>query len=248
MKLEIAVVGVQGAVVAAGEGADRIELCSALELGGLTPSQGLMESCLDAVAGIGGGSMEIHPLIRCRPGDFRYSDDDLATMVREIRALLAQGAHGVVIGALGAGNELDLDAARRLADAARGTNPDAELTFHRAVDETPDPAAAVGQLVELGFTRVLSSGGAADAGTGLPVLSRMVRSAAGQLQVMAGGGLAIGDIPLMRQAGVDAVHLSAKRIVTPDGGGSGSAGGGPASYMVTDREIVRAARRAVDAG
>ena len=246
MKLEIAVVGVQGAVVAAEEGAHRIELCSALELGGLTPSQGLMESCLEAVAGAGDGRLEIHPLIRCRPGDFRYSEDELATMVREIRALLAQGARGVVLGALDGRKQLDVDATRRLADAARDVDPEAELVFHRAVDETPDPAAAVGQLVELGFTRVLSSGGAAAAGKGLPMLSRMVENAEGRLQVMAGGGLAIADIADMKRAGLDAVHLSAKRIVSPDGDGAGSAGGGPASYMVTDREIVRAAKAAVD--
>ncbi|WP_120521516.1 copper homeostasis protein CutC [Arthrobacter celericrescens] len=256
MKLEIAVVGVQGAVVAAVEGADRIELCSALELGGLTPSQGLMESCLDATAGVAraaaagvaaaGAVLEIHPLIRCRPGDFRYSEDELATMAKEIRALLGQGAHGVVLGALDARNGLDVDAVRRLADVAREANEDAELVFHRAVDETPDPAAAVGQLVELGFTRVLSSGGAATAGAGLPVLSRMVEAAEGRLQVMAGGGLAIADIAEMRRAGLDAVHLSAKRIVSASG--TGSAGGGPASYMVTDRKIVAAARAAVDAG
>jgi copper homeostasis protein len=247
MKLEIAVVGVQGAVVAAEEGAHRIELCSALELGGLTPSQGLMETCLDAVAGAGDGRLEIHPLIRCRPGDFRYSEDELVTMVREIRALLAQGAAGVVLGALDSRKQLDVDATRRLADAAREANPEAELVFHRAVDETPDPAAAVGQLVELGFTRVLSSGGASAAAAGLPVLSRMVERAEGRLQVMAGGGLAIADIPEMHRAGLDAVHLSAKRIVSP-GGGAGSAGGGPASYMVTDRETVRAARAAVGNG
>lgn len=244
MKLEIAVVGVQGAVVAAEEGADRIELCSALELGGLTPSQGLMESCLEAAAAAERG-LEIHPLVRCRPGDFRYSEDELATMVKEIRALLGQGANGVVLGALDSRNQLDVDAVRRLADAARDVNPDAELVFHRAVDETPDPAAAVGQLVELGFTRVLSSGGAATAGEGLPVLSRMVQSAEGRLQVMAGGGLAIADIPEMRRAGLDAVHLSGKRIVSASG--TGSAGGGPSSYMVTDREIVAAARAAVGA-
>ena len=242
MKLEIAAVGVQGAVVAAEEGVDRIELCSALELGGLTPSQGLMESCLEATK----QGLDIHPLIRCRPGDFRYHEDELATMVKEIRALLAQGARGVVLGALDSRNEVDVDAVRRLADAARDVNPDAELVFHRAVDETPDPAAAVGQLVELGFTRVLSSGGAATAGAGLPVLSRMVQSAEGRLQVMAGGGLAIAEFPEMRRAGLDAVHLSAKRIVAPNG--TGSAGGGPSSYLVTDRETVRAARRALDAG
>ncbi|MGO4473232.1 copper homeostasis protein CutC [Arthrobacter sp. M-10] len=242
MKLEIVAVGAQGAAVAAEEGADRIELCSALELGGLTPSQGLMEAAQEAAD----GRLEIHPLIRNRPGDFLYSDADLDTMDREIRFLLGQGAHGVVIGVLTAAGHIDVQATRKLANTALRTNPNAQLTFHRAIDQTPDPAAAVEQLVELGFTRVLSSGGAATVGAGIETLERMVQRAAGRLEVMAGGGLALDDIPALHAAGLSAVHLSAKATVSTrkDRGDSfGTPGDSdPTAYMVTNRDLVRAAR------
>lgn len=242
MKLEIVVVGAQGAAVAAEEGADRIEICSALELGGLTPSQGLMEAAQEAAS----GRLEIHPLIRCRPGDFFYTGADLDTMDREIRFLLTQGAHGVVIGVLTAAGEVDVRATRKLADTALETNPDAQLTFHRAIDQTADPAAAVEQLVELGFTRVLSSGGAATVGAGIGTLERMVRQAAGRLEVMAGGGLALTDIPTLHTAGLSAIHLSAKATVSARksrGESFGAPGDSdPTAYMVTDRDVVRAAR------
>ncbi|MFH5880183.1 copper homeostasis protein CutC [Arthrobacter sp. NA-172] len=244
MKLEIVAVGAQGAAVAAEEGAERIELCSALELGGLTPSQGLMEAAQEAAA----GRLEIHPLIRCRPGDFLYSGADLDTMGREIRFLLTQGAHGVVIGVLTAAGQIDIQGTRKLADTALETNPNAQLTFHRAIDQTPDPTAAVGQLVELGFTRVLSSGGAAAVSEGIATLERMVQRAAGRLEVMAGGGLALDDIPALHAAGLSAVHLSAKKTVSTwiNGASSVNAPGphDPTAYMVTDRDLVRAARAA----
>ncbi|MDP9905921.1 copper homeostasis protein CutC [Arthrobacter bambusae] len=242
MKLEIVAVGAQGAAVAAEEGADRIELCSALELGGLTPSQGLMEAAQEAAD----GRLEIHPLIRSRPGDFLYSDADLDTMDREIRFLLGQGAHGVVIGVLTAAGDIDVQATRKLADAALETNPNAQLTFHRAIDQTPDPAAAVEQLVELGFTRVLSSGGAATVGAGIETLERMVQRAAGRLEVMAGGGLALDDIPALHATGLSAVHLSAKATVSTRKDRAAELGSpdasDPTAYMVTNRDLVRAAR------
>lgn len=246
MKLEIVAVGAQGAAVAAEEGADRIELCSALELGGLTPSQGLMDAAQETVA----GRLEIHPLIRSRPGDFLYSSADLDTMNREIRFLLTQGAHGVVIGVLTAAGEIDVQATRKLADAALETNPDAQLTFHRAIDQTREPATAVEQLVELGFTRVLSSGGAATVGAGITTLGRMAQRAAGRLEVMAGGGLALDDIPALRTAGLSAVHLSARSTVSARKSRDNSpkpadSSPDPTAYMVTDRDLVRAARAAV---
>ncbi|MEV8149815.1 copper homeostasis protein CutC [Arthrobacter sp. NPDC080073] len=244
MKLEIVAVGAQGAAVAAEEGADRIELCTALELGGLTPSQGLMDAAQEAAD----GRLEIHPLIRTRPGDFLYSDADVDTMAREIWFLLSQGAHGVVIGVLTAAGDIDVRATRKLADRALETNSEAQLTFHRAIDQTPDPAAAVEQLVELGFTRVLSSGGAATVGEGIATLERMVHRAAGRLEVMAGGGLALADIPVLQAAGLSAVHLSAKTTVStwknPVGAPDTPATSDPTAYMVTNRDLVRAARAA----
>lgn len=247
MKLEIAVVSAAGAGAAASEGANRIELCSSLELGGITPSQGLMEASMEHVD----GRLEIHPLVRSRPGDFRYSASDLDTMVHEIRHLLAQGAHGVVIGALTPSGEVDVHAVQRLVGAARDANPEAQLTFHRAIDQSKDPLVALEQLMELGFTRVLTSGHEASAGAGLPTLTSMVERAGDALEIMAGGGLTLGDIPAMHAAGLSAVHLSAKKTVSTLGDGAISLGAqdgnDPTAYSVTDREVVRAARAKVNA-
>jgi copper homeostasis protein len=242
VKLEIAVVSAEGAGIAASEGADRIELCSSLELGGITPSQGLMEAAAEQV----NCRLEIHPLIRCRPGDFIYSPAELDTMEREIRSLLTQGAHGVVFGALRPGGEVDVPATRRLAECARNADPSAQLTFHRAIDQSPDAAEAVDVLVDLGFTRVLSSGQSASVHEGLYTLARMARRSAGRLQVMAGGGLRITDIPAAKRSGIDAVHLSAKQKVSPPGMLPLGAGNGtdPLAYYVTDAAVVRAARTA----
>lgn len=247
MKLEIAVVSAAGAGTAASEGADRVELCSSLELGGITPSQGLMEASLEHVA----GRLEIHPLVRCRPGDFHYSASDVDTMVHEVRHLLAQGAHGIVVGALTSEGDIDVHAVQRLVDSARQANPEAQLTFHRAIDQSRDPLATLDQLLELGFTRVLTSGHEATAGAGLANLSEMVERAGGALEIMAGGGLKLGDIPAMHAAGLSAVHLSAKRTVSTQGQRSISLGAqdvaDPTAYTVTDRETVRMARAEINA-
>ncbi|SDW01984.1 copper homeostasis protein [Arthrobacter sp. cf158] len=247
MKLEIAVVSAAGAGTAAAEGANRIELCSSLELGGITPSQGLMEASMEHVD----GRLEIHPLIRSRPGDFQYSASDVDTMAHEIRHLLAQGAHGVVVGALTPAGDVDVPAVRRLVDSARNTNPEAQLTFHRAIDQSRDAMASLDQLLELGFTRVLTSGHAATAGAGLPALTTMAERAGSALQIMAGGGLSLDDIPAMHRAGLSAVHLSAKKTVSTLGEGAISLGAqdgsDPTAYTVTDREVVRAARAMVNA-
>jgi copper homeostasis protein len=244
VKLEIAVVSAEGAGIAAAEGADRIELCSSLELGGITPSQGLMEAAVEQV----GGRLEIHPLIRCRPGDFTYSAAELDTMEREIRSLLMQGAHGVVVGALKPGGKVDVPATRRLAECARNIDASAQLTFHRAIDQGSDPIEAVEVLAGLGFTRVLSSGQSGSVGEGLDTLASMARRSGGRLEIMAGGGLRITDIPAVQRFGIHAVHLSAKQLASPAASGALSLGAwnrtDPAAYYVTDAAVVRAARLA----
>lgn len=125
MRLEIAVTSAAGAGTSAAEGADTVELCSSLELGGITPSQGLLEASLEHVD----GRLEVHALVRPRPGDFHYSASDVDTMVHEIKHLLRQGAAGVVVGVLTAEQEVDVPVVRRLLESAKETNPEARLTF-----------------------------------------------------------------------------------------------------------------------
>ncbi|MCU1529521.1 MAG: copper homeostasis protein CutC [Frondihabitans sp.] len=238
--LEIAVASPAGARAALEGGADRVELCVGLELGGLTPSQGLIEA-------VALGGLPAHVLIRPRPGDFAFDSDDVALMERETRAAVSSGAAGVVIGALTATGELDVAVVERLVAAAHSTRAGATVTFHRAIDQAVDPVALVRALAGLGVDRVLTSGSASRAIDGATTLARVVE-AAGSVEVMAGGGVSPADIPALVELGVDAVHLSAKRPAARRGGrwvSLGAAAAEPDTYFETDPTVVRAARLAL---
>jgi copper homeostasis protein len=237
--LEIAVTSPTGAATARAGGADRVELCSALELGGLTPSQGLVEAAVRT-------GLPVHVLVRCRPGGFVHDPDEVDLMEREIGAVLRSGAAGVVVGALRPDHTLDTDTLARFVTAARTARPDAEVTLHRAIDHAVDPVAAAAGLADLGFTRVLTSGGAPTALAGADTIARMV-AAAGPVQVMAGAGVTPADVGVLLATGAAAVHLSAKRRAdTAHGGVPMGAGDAGAGHFETDAEVVRAARAAVD--
>ncbi len=232
--LEIAVQDVAGARVAVAGGADRLELCAALpETGGLTPSIGLLAEVVAAVP----ATVGVHVLVRSRPGGFTYAADELAVQVRDVRAAVAAGAAGVVVGALAADGSVDRAAVGALVEAADGR----EVTFHRALDTVPDVTTAVDDLVALGVTRLLTSGGASRSIDGVDRLRRTVQHAAGRVQVMAGGGVRPQDVAQLVAVGVDAVHLSAGRHVA----GSGGPGGGSGGWTTTDPSIVAAAAAAL---
>lgn len=243
--LEIAVTSPAGARTAREHGADRVELCTALELGGLTPSAALVE----AVAAAG---LPVQVLVRCRPGDFVHDAEEIALMVAEVRSVIASGAGGVVIGALTAEGALDTGALARLAEAARAADRPVDVTLHRAVDQSADPVATAALLPSLGFTRVLTSGGARTAAEGLETIAAMAGAASG-VQVMAGGGVRPADIPALVRAGAAAVHLSAKTRALPRRGGGwvplGARGDSAEqdTHFVTDADVVAEARRAVAA-
>ena len=225
MQLEIVVQDPAGAFAAREAGADRVELCSALEVGGLTPSIAMVEAAVAT-------GIPVHVLVRPRPGGFRYSATEVSLMVRDIEAIVDTGAAGVVIGALTATGTLDRHALKALREAAEGR----EVTVHRCVDVLTDPAAAVGALADLRITRILTSGGAPRASDGAATVARMVTAAQGRVQIMAGGGLTADDLPAIAATGVAAVHLSARRRVA-DAGPAGP-GGGPADYAVTDPQVL----------
>ncbi|MEE6294594.1 copper homeostasis protein CutC [Georgenia wangjunii] len=226
--VEIAVQDVDGARVARDGGAARVELCSALGLGGLTPSIGLAE----AVVGAG---IDVHALVRPRAGGFAFTATEVSVMVRDIEALVDVGVRGVVVGALTADGRLDRHALKALVRAAEGR----EVTLHRCLDVLPDPAAALDEVAGLGIARVLTSGGAGRAIDGAAPLAALVERAAGRVQVMAGGGVRPEDVPALAALGVDAVHLSAR--ASTDAAGAAGPGGGPAAYDITDPALVAAA-------
>ncbi|MEN1974388.1 copper homeostasis protein CutC [Cellulomonas sp. P4] len=233
--LEIAVQDLAGYRVAAGAGAARTELCVALAAtGGLTPSAGLLAALVaerDARSARGAHATGIHVLVRPRPGSFVYDTAEVDVQVRDVRAAVAAGADGVVVGVLTRDGRVDTGALSALVEAAAGR----EVTFHRAVDAVDDPLPVLDALAAAGVTRVLSSGGAARSIDGVRRLAAMVEHARGAVQVMAGGGVRPVDIGALVAAGVDAVHLSASRPVAGDGG---PGGGGAAGHTVTDPDVV----------
>ena len=227
--VEIAVQDPAGARTAIGAGVARLELCQALDIGGLTPSLAILEGVLAAV-----DPSTVNVLVRPRGGGFVYSAEEVALVAADIRACVDRGAGGVVVGALTPAGGLDVDALRRWRDAAGA----ATLVFHRAVDAAADPAAVFDALVAEGVDRVLTSGGSPRSIDGLAALAAF-SARSGAVEVMAGGGVQPADIPALFAAGVDAVHLSARSRAgydAPSGPGGGSAG-----YDVTDPAIVAAA-------
>lgn len=233
--VEIAVQDAAGARVAMARGADRLELCQALEIGGLTPSRGLLESVVGAV-----DPAVVNVLVRPRGGGFAYTADEVRVVASDIALCASLGVGGVVVGALTVDGRLDRDALRRWRDAAAASR----LVFHRALDAAPDPGAVFDALIEEGVERVLTSGGAVRSVDGLPMLASFVARAGVAIEVMAGGGVRPADIPALRAAGVGAVHLSARERAgfdMPSGPGGGADGHDETSGRIV-AEAVAAAR------
>lgn len=237
--VEICVDDEAGAAAAISGGAHRIELCAALEVGGLTPSTALLRRVL---ARAGSAGIAVHAMVRPRAGDFDYAADELALAIEEGRALLAAGADGLVFGACRDG-ALDLDCLSRWRSAF---DPATSMTLHRAIDLVADPVAAVGQAASLGFARILSSGGARSASAGTETLRRMVEAARDRCRIAAGAGIRADNVAaLVAQSGVDEVHASAsvplpladERVV--------ALGFAPGARRVTDAAAVTALCRAL---
>ena len=193
-----------GSVAAAAEGgAGRVELCVGLGEGGFTPSAAMVEAAMRH-------NIKVNVLVRARSGDFLYSDDEKAMMLRDAEMLCSMGVNAVVCGALLADGNIDTDFCRALADVCRGT----ELTFHRAFDVCHDPLQAMEQLIELGFTRILTSGQAASALDGTDLLRRLVEHSRGRITILAGGGVNPQNAAMiMSRSGVGELHASARMQV-----------------------------------
>lgn len=186
--------------------ADRIELCGALALGGLTPSAGFARLAIEHAHAAG---RRVNAMVRPRDGDFEYDESDLATALAEGRALLAEGVDGLVFGAVKNG-ALDRQVLETWVNAMRAERPDVDLTLHRAVDMLADPLEAVDLAVELGFARILTSGGACSAPDALPVLAAMRARADGRIVIMPGSGIRAANVPqVVAATGVREVHASA---------------------------------------
>ncbi len=195
--LEIAVAALDRAVAAKRAGAHRIELCANLDVGGLTPSLKLIRSVRSSVR------IPVHVLLRPRPGNFVYTPDEFAQMKQEIAAIRQENVQGIVTGVLQPNGSIDK---ARTLELVTFASPLA-FTFHRAFDETPDLAAALEDVVLSGVQRILTSGGAADAQQGAPMLQNLIQQAGKRIIILPGGGLHPGNIAgVARATGARELH------------------------------------------
>ncbi len=248
--LEVCVDSVSSALAAKAGGADRLELCAGLAIGGLTPSLALVAQ-VKAETGL-----PVRALLRPRAGDFCYDRWELAEMGALAAALIRAGADGIVTGVLTPDGRLDLPAMEAICEAARLATPAGQtpaLALHRAFDVCRDAAACLEAACCLGLDTILTSGQAADACTGRAVLAALHTQSAGRIEILAGSGVNAGNIPaLARETGVTAFHLSGKHLVPSrmtfrrEGVPMGLPGFDEFQLWQTSPEAVRQARAVLD--
>ncbi len=198
--LEICCGSIDDAIEAERGGADRVELCSALFLGGLTPSLGTV---LEAKAQL---KIPVMVMIRPRGGGFCYTDAEFATMERDTALAVESGADGIVFGILRADGEIDLDRCAKI----RKLIGDRQAVFHRAFDVTPDPFKALDQLIGLRMTRVLTSGQEDSALEGWALIKKLIEQAAVRIEVLPGGGIKPRQVrQVVKATGCGQIHLTA---------------------------------------
>jgi copper homeostasis protein len=242
--LEIIATCAEDCAVIEQAGGDRIELCAALGLGGLTPSAGLAQAARAATR------LPIMMMLRPREGGFCYSAAEFGQMVRDLEFGLAAGVDGFVFGCLTAAGEVDGQRTAEIVARAAGK----QTVFHRAFDVTPDPATALETLVELGITRILTSGQRPTAWEGAGLIRELARQAAGRVELLPGSGVRADRVgELLRRTGVRQVHASASRSeidpsthANPALSFGGAQGGGGEGYRVVDPAQIAALRGEIE--
>jgi copper homeostasis protein len=229
IKLEICAQSLTSALAAQAGGAHRIELCSALEVGGLTPSYATLIETRKQL------SIEICVLIRPRAGDFFYSDLEFDLMKKDVLFCKQQGVEGIVVGVLNQNRTLDLEKMDILAQLAYPM----DIICHRAFDQTPDPFEALSQLQNLGFQRILTSGQAQNAVDGKEILRGLVEAANGKIEIMPGAGVNPSNIQeLINFTKATTIHTSAK-VKMKSSVQDKTDGWRDNDYWETDVEIVK---------
>jgi copper homeostasis protein len=240
--VEICCSSVDDALAAERGGAHRIEFCSALTLGGLTPSLGALVEAKSRV------NISVLPMLRPRAAGFCYSEQEFETMLRDAELFVRHGAEGLVFGILNTDGTVDTTRCARLIAAANGE----PCIFHRAFDVTPDPFRAMEQLIELGFARILTSGQQPTAIEGATLIRDLIDRAEGRIEILPGAGIRPANVvKLIRATGCTQIHLSA-RLTRSDNSTSArpqikfsNTTGDERQYGCTDETIVHAAVEAV---
>jgi copper homeostasis protein len=203
MKLEICANSYQSALNAQKAGAHRIELCSELSVGGITPSYGLLKQVIDTL------SIAVFVLIRPRSGNFTYSEEEFDIMKHDIQLCKNLGCAGIVSGVLNKDNTIDIERTQELIELLKPL----EFTFHRAFDCVENPQEALEQLINLGVERVLTSGLEASAEKGLELLKQLKEHVNGRITILPGSGINLQNAKLFKDAGFLEIHLSASKVV-----------------------------------
>ena len=207
MILEVCIDSLTSARAAIDGGADRLELCSALALGGLTPYTALLQQIRNE------SSIPIRCLIRSRSGDFLYHQDEISLMAIQIQELKAAGADGFVIGCLSEDGSLDVAAMKPLIDAAGEKG----LTLHRCIDVSCDPLKTYLDAANLGFDTVLTSGAASSCTAGIETIAKLLelRDLHNGPEVLIGAGVSVSNIQFLRAElpGARAFHASCKELI-----------------------------------
>lgn len=239
MIMEICVDSVESAIAADKGGANRIELCSALSEGGITPSAGLIEAVRSAV------SIDVFVIIRPRGGSFVYSEHELGIIRADILEAKKRRVDGVVLGVLTASGEIDRCRTKEFIQLAHPL----PVTFHRAFDFCNDLNRALEDVIACGASRILTSGGEASAMQGAVALARLRENAGDRISIMAAGGIRAANVQaIVNKTGVREVHTSLTRNAEPEppsGREKVSRQIGPGSFHVLE-EDVRAFKCALD--
>ncbi|MBV6404883.1 MAG: copper homeostasis protein CutC [Flavobacteriales bacterium] len=206
VRVEVCATSLAEAMAAARAGVDSVELCTWPDCGGVTPSYGLVNAVKEDLG------IPLRVLIRATPGGFHYTMGERQAMLRDA-LLIGMSVPGLVIGALDEDGAPDSTFIR----AVRMAAPEAEVTFHRAIDRSTDPAAAFASCMAEGVQRVLTSGGRTLAIDGALTIKAMVEGAQGRLQVAAAGGITPQNVvELVERTGVTEVHFAARRKLPPE--------------------------------
>ncbi|HEV2973067.1 MAG TPA: copper homeostasis protein CutC [Pirellulales bacterium] len=222
--LEVCLTSADEAEAAEVAGADRLELNAALALDGLTPSPGVLQSVLKAT------SLPIIAMVRPRPGGFCPGDADFAAMQTDAEWLCEAGVAGIAFGILHSDGSIDLQRCRRIRETVAGR---VAVVFHRAFDTAPDPFVALEQLIDLGFTRVMTSGGAKTALGGADVICELIERARERIEILPAGGIAPANLrELMARTACRQVHGSFRQRGSP--------------HEATDLSAVAAVRELLD--